>query len=141
MWNRKKFEDRALKENFYIRYWGSYGPDVVTELERKLQFTFPPDVRSFIQEIGNLELSGYTILITGKDCNYNCITETEDVGLFQEGKPAHGVKILDNAGLSYILYHDGSVKAYEHSYIQPDGIVFSYDSFNDLIEAFIKRKT
>jgi hypothetical protein len=140
MWNRQEFEDQMKSENIAIHIWGRHGKTVADELENKLNFKFNPETRSFIEEIGNLGFEGYRIIITGDEQGkQNCITASEDVGLLQDNQPAVGVKIMDFAGLSYVLYPDDSIKAYEHTYIEPDGVVFQYDSFNALIEAIIKE--
>lgn len=140
MWNRQKFEDQMKSKNIAIRIWGRRGKAVADELESKLEFKFRPEVRSFIEEIGNLGFEGYRIIITGDEHGkQNCIIASQDVGLLQNNQPAVGVKIMDFAGLTYVLYLDGSIKAYEHTYIEPDGVAFQYDSLNDLIEAIIKE--
>jgi hypothetical protein len=135
----KQLIERLQKENIHYHIWGKRGKTSIDELEQKLNFKFDPQVSSFIEEIGNLGIPGLQILIAGsEDGTYNCITETEDVGLLKEQQSPEGVKIMDNAGLSYILYADGSIKAYEHDYTKPDGIVFSYLSFSDFIASEIK---
>lgn len=141
MWNRKDFEERMKKENIEIRYWGRYGKSVLEELERALKFKFNDEIRSFIEEIGNLDMGSCDIVIAGNEKNtYNCVTESKDVELLQEDEPATGVKIMDDAGMSYILHKDGSIKAYEHTYIKPDGIVFSYDSLSHLVETLVRGR-
>jgi hypothetical protein len=135
----KQLIERLQKENIHYHIWGRRGKASVDELEQKLNFKFDPQVSSFNEEIGNLGLTGCNIFIAGsEDGTYSCITETEDVGLLKEQQCPEGIKIMDFAGLSYILYADGSIKAYEHTYIKPDGIVFSYLSFSDFIESEIK---
>lgn len=140
MWNREKFKEQMEKENISIWIWGRFGINVVNELENSLNFKFPAEVRSFIEEIGNVSIGGTEFLFSGAgaDCR-NCISETEDIGLLKENQPPEGIKIIDNAGVSYILYSDGSIKAYEFHYVQPDGIVFSYDSFSDLMKSTINE--
>ena len=138
MWNRQSFEVRMKQENIDIRYWGRHGKAVADELEQKLNFKFNPEVRSFIEEIGNLEFLGYEIIIAGsEDGRCDCVTESEAIELLKDNQSA-GVKIMDFAGLSYILHKDGSIKAYEPHYIQPDGILKSYDSLTSLVEALIE---
>lgn len=129
MWNRQDFEEQMNEKNIKVRFWGRHGKAAADDLEQKLNFKFPSEVRAFIEEIGNVQFKGNSIILSGDDeGECNCITESNNIGL------SEGVCILDNAGLSYILYRDGSIKAYEPHYIEPDGSVFSFNSFSDLID-------
>ena len=113
--------------------WGKFGKTAYEDLERKLQFKFDSETRSFIEEIGNLTLEGSKILIAGNvDETYSCVTESRNLGLKVCSK--NGVYIMDKAGLSYLLYEDGSIKAYEFPHFTPEGVIESYDSLFSLIK-------
>ena len=118
--------------------WGKFGRSAYENLERQLQFKFDSETRSFIEEIGNLTLQGSEILIAG-DVNeiYNCVTQSRDLGLKVCSK--NGVKIMDTAGLSYLLYEDGSIKSYETAHFNPEEVIESYDSLFSLIKNLFKE--
>jgi hypothetical protein len=140
-WSRKKFEERMKQDNIDVKCWGRHGISVVQELERVFNIKFASDVRSFIEEIGNVDFDkvGYHILISG-DLNgsYNCVSESRAMGLLEQQLP-QGVKIMDMAGVSFIINKDGSIAVYEPVYIKPNRILFTFESFSDLIEALIQE--
>jgi hypothetical protein len=128
------------EKNISLLFWGRHGKPVLDELEQKLKFKFNEEVSTFVVEVGNLGWEGCKMTVAGsEDGTQNCVTSTEEIGLLKKDQPAEGVKIMDFAGLSYILQKDGTIKAYEHTYIKPDGIVFSYDSLYDLIHKSIQQ--
>ncbi|MDX8431194.1 MAG: hypothetical protein SNF33_05255 [Candidatus Algichlamydia australiensis] len=140
MWNRENFKKEMSNKGIEILYWGEYGREALLDLEKELDFKFDKETRSFIEEIGNLVIGGHEIVTTGKAGGLcNCKTESKEIGLLDKKRAEKGIKIMDSSGLSYILYEDGSIKAYEHVYISPDGVVFSYDSLSKLIEEIIEE--
>lgn len=139
MFDKSELIEELQKKNIPFSIWGRHGKFVVKELETKLNFEFDPEAKLFIEKIGNIIIDGQEILISGDDAGiYSCITETLNEPLIN-AKNANCVKIMNFAGLSYILYRDGSIKAYDHAYIDTHELIDSYDSLSNLIKSIIKR--
>ena len=139
MLNKHEFIEELEKKRIHFHIWGRHGKSVVKELENTLDFEFDSEAILFIEEIGNISIRGREILISGdEEKTYNCITETKNAFSIKKEKP-DGVKIMDFAGLSYILYRDGSIKAYEHVRIDFNEVIESYDSLSSLIKLIIEE--
>ena len=140
MFNKEELLNRLEREKINYRIWGRQGKEVALELEQACNFKFDSDVFVFISEIGNLGIGGNDILIAGVE-RQNCQTESEDAGLFEPGLQTKCVKIMDGSGLSYILYANGTIQAFEHHFIWPgesDPIIHNYPSFSSFLEALIE---
>ena len=99
MFDRRKLEEMLNQGNIRFRFWGRRGKHVVNELEEQLNFKFSDEVRFFIEEIGNLDLGSYDVIISGdEEGSCNSISESEQVGLFNKNQPSKGVKIMDSGG-------------------------------------------
>ena len=139
MLNKHELIKELENKNIPFNIWGRHGKPVAKELENKLNFEFDQEATTFIEEIGNISIRGRQVLITGnEEKTYNCITETLDAFSINREK-ASGVKIMNFAGLSYILYRDGSIKAYEHAHIEPNEVIESYDSLSSLLSLIIEE--
>ncbi|MGE0206476.1 MAG: hypothetical protein AB7R69_01360 [Candidatus Babeliales bacterium] len=64
IFDRNKLIKRLQDLNIYVRRWGAAGPSALAQLERNLDHTFDDESRSFIEEIGNLDIGEYQIEFT-----------------------------------------------------------------------------
>jgi hypothetical protein len=140
-WQRENFEKKMRSENVDYNIWGKHGKSCVSELESKLNFKFVQEVKSFIENIGNLGIGSDDIIFTGPENSpTSCVTESEDVGLMNSDCPIKAVKIMDQNGVSFVLFEDGSIKRYDYKFVgKPEGELNYYRTFSDFMDSLIQE--
>src|SRR5689334_17897903 len=60
-------------------FWGRVGPEAVSAIEAELGFKLVPQLRDFARHIGNMEVGGFRVIVSGADSSaglQSCVSET-----------------------------------------------------------------
>ena len=111
----KDLEARLQSAGLSGDVWGIRGDTSVQNIERELNVTLEPDLRAFVEQVGNLRVDPFSIILAGDESGrLSAITETRELWrrtpLLEQLK---AIKLTEHAGECYIHYPDGSVAAYD----------------------------
>jgi len=136
MWTRAEIEERLKHAGLEGQCWGRVGSKVVCELETSLGFSLSENVRLFGEQIGNLMVDPFNIIITGgEEYGLTCVTESHTIGIIDDNARIAGVKIMDHAGESYVaIKNTDIIEAYDSVGLKNGEWTLHFNSFLDFIE-------
>jgi len=115
MWTRAILERRLQENGLQGGCWGRLGSAAVRKLEGELGRELEREIRDFAENVGNLLVDPFNVVITGNDgAGMTCVSETRNLHIEKPGLDERVVKIMDHAGESYLfLEESGAVEAFD----------------------------
>jgi len=141
MLTRAHMERRLQDYGLQGRCWGRFGSAAVDELEAGFGHSLVDDLRDFAENVGNLLVDPFNIIITGDEAGHmTCVTETRGIRIKGAGFDRGVVKIMDHAGESYlVLGGSGAVEAFDSLNVAADQATQRFSGLASFIDWIISE--